>query len=90
MSSAIQIVNTPEVLHGKPRIAGTRIGVLQVGEAVRRNEWTVEETADEFDIDADHVRAALAYYDDHPEVMATLRTQREARKRTIDATTRAE
>ena len=31
----IEIVKTPDVLGGKPRIDGVRVGVLQVGDLVR-------------------------------------------------------
>jgi uncharacterized protein (DUF433 family) len=81
MSKHIEIVKTPEVLGGKPRIEGTRIGVRMIGEMVRRGEWAIEEiTSDEHfpDLTRDGVEAALSYYDDHPDEMETLRAQREA------------
>ncbi|PSP71907.1 DUF433 domain-containing protein [Halobacteriales archaeon QS_3_64_16] len=81
MNKYIEIVKTPEVLGGKPRIKGTRIGVRVIGEMVRRGDWTVEEiTSDEhfLDLTRDGVEAALVYYDDHPDEMETLRAQREA------------
>jgi uncharacterized protein (DUF433 family) len=83
MSSTVQIVKTPDVLHGKPRLEGTRIGVLQVGELVRRQNWSVETVAEQFGLDTAQVRAATDYYDEHPELMETLRAQKDARKRAI-------
>ena len=85
MSSTLQIVKTPDVLHGKPRIEGTRIGVLQVGELVLEQEWTLEEVGEQLDLDMAQVRAATEYYEEHPELMETLRAQKEARKRSIAA-----
>lgn len=81
MSKSIEIVKTPDVLHGKPRIEGTRIGVRMIGDMVRRSDWTVEEVTSDGhfpDLTREQVEAALSYYDDHPDEMETLRTQREA------------
>jgi uncharacterized protein (DUF433 family) len=83
MSTTVRIVKTPDVLHGKPRLEGTRIGVFQIGELVRRQEWDVAEITEEFDLDTAAVNAAIEYYDDHPELMETLRAQHEAGRRSI-------
>ena len=90
MSSTVQIVKTPDVLHGKPRIEGTRVGVLQIGELVREQNWSPEEVADQLNLDGTQVRAAIEYYDDHPELMETLRAQKEARQQSVAAESRAE
>lgn len=90
MSSTVQIVKTPDVLHGKPRLEGTRVGVLQVGDLVRDQDWSIEEAAEQLDLDVAQVRAATDYYDDHPELMETLRTQKEARQQSVAAHSRAE
>ena len=90
MSSTVQIVKTPDVLHGKPRIEGTRVGVLQIGELVRERNWSPEEVVDQLNLDGTQVRAAIEYYDDHPELMETLRAQKEARQRSLAAESRAE
>ena len=90
MSTTVRIVKTPDVLHGKPRIEGTRIGVFQLGELVRQQGWSIEDAVHEFDLDHEQVRVALAYYDDHPEVIETLRAQHRAGIRSIEATTCAE
>lgn len=83
MSTAVKIVKTPDILHGKPRIEGTRIGVFQIGELVRRNEWNVADVTREFDLDRTQVEAAVEYYDEHPELVETLRAQHEAGRRSI-------
>ena len=90
MSTTVRIVKTPDVLHGKPRIEGTRIGVLQVGELVRRQGWTVDDVTREFDLDTEQVRAALDYYDDHPELVETLRAQAESSSRSVQEQSRAD
>lgn len=46
MSSPVRIVKTPEILHGKPRIEGTRVGVVQIGDAVREVGWSIEEASE--------------------------------------------
>ena len=78
MSTTVRIVKTPDVLHGKPRIEGTRVGIFQVGELVRRQGWSLDEVAHEFDLDIEEAEAALDYYDGHPELVETLRAQHEA------------
>ena len=35
---SIEIVTTSDVLHGQPRIEGTRIGVFVIGESIREGE----------------------------------------------------
>ena len=90
MSRTVRIVKTPEVLHGKPRIEGTRIGVFQIGELVRQNGWSIEDVTEQFDIDREQIQAALDYYDDHPEVIETLRAQHQAGVRSLREASRAE
>ena len=90
MSTTVRIVKTPDVLHGKPRLEGTRVGVFTVGELVRHRDWTTADIVEEFDIDDEQARAALAYYDDHPELMETLRAQKNARKESLETATHTE
>ena len=78
MSTHAGIVKTPAVLGGKPRIEGVRVGVLQVGDCVREVGMDVETVMDELRLSREQVAAALDYYDEHPDEMETLRTQREA------------
>lgn len=82
MSTTVRIVKTPDVLHGKPRVEGTRIGVFQVGELVRSAGWSRDEVAAEFDLDRPQIDAAVTYY---PELMETLRVQHEATRRALAA-----
>jgi len=89
MSTTVRIVTTPDVLHGKPRVEGTRVGVLQIGTAVRSQNRSIPEAAEMFDLDEEQVRGALDYYDEHPDLMETLRAQKEARSRAIQSRSRA-
>lgn len=90
MSTTVRIVKTSDVLHGKPRIKGTRVGVFQLGELVRRQEWSLEEAAEQFGLDVAQVQAAVEYYDEHPEPIETLRKRQQARHESIDPESRAE
>jgi uncharacterized protein (DUF433 family) len=84
MSTTVEIVKTPDVLHGKPRLQGTRIGVFTIAAGIREGDWTVESTIESYpDLTRAEVQAALDYYDDHPEAMAVIRTRREAQRRHI-------
>jgi len=83
MSTTVRIVKTPDVLHGKPRIEGTRVGVFQIGTLVREREWSVEDAAAQFDLDVSQIQAAVEYHDEHPELMETLRAQEQARQQSI-------
>ena len=90
MSSTVRVVKTPDVLHGKPRLEGTRVGVLQIGELVQDREWSLDEVADQLDLDVAQVRAAAESGDDHPELMETLRAQKEARQQSVASQSRAD
>lgn len=65
-----------EVLHGVPRVTGTRIGVVHVYDMVVRGAEPAE-VADALDIDLGLVYEALAYYYNHPDEMRAVR-KREA------------
>lgn len=59
------IETSPDVLGGKPRIAGRRIAVAQI---VIWHEWmgrSADEIATEYDLTLSDVYAALAYYYNH-------------------------
>lgn len=90
MSTTVRIVKTPEVLHGKPRIEGTRIGVFQVGEFVRQRGLSIDQVTAQFGLDSEQARAALEYYDGHPELVETLRAQHRAGVRSLREASRAE
>lgn len=73
---AVAIVKSAEVLHGKPRIDGTRIGVFMLGESVRRGGQSVEDLVNAYpDLTGRQIETALAYYDSHPDEMAMLRNE---------------
>ncbi len=58
------IVIDPDVLGGRPAIAGHRIGVMHVATWIQQG-MTAEEIAAEFGISLAEIHAALAYYYDH-------------------------
>ena len=90
MSTTVRIVKTPEVLHGKPRIEGTRVGIFQLGELVCRQDWSLAQVIHEFDLDKQEVKAAVEYYEVHPELVETLRAQHEAGCQRIPRQSRAD
>ena len=69
-----EIVSTPKVLGGKPRIEGRRISVLHVVDRIQSGR-TPEEVTTQFDLTLGEVYTALAYYHEHPEEMRELRQQ---------------
>jgi uncharacterized protein (DUF433 family) len=90
MSPTVRIVQTEDVLHGKPRIEGTRMGVFTLGVAAREHGVGVEELTDEYPaLDREQIEAALDYYDEHPELMEYIRAQKRLRKQEIVAQSRA-
>ena len=72
MSVTIPVVSTPNVLGGKPRIEGTRVGVYQVGSLIREHDWSTAAVAEEFDLTADEIDAALEYYESNPDEMEAI------------------
>jgi len=58
-----RIVVSREVMHGKPRIAGTRITVVQVLDLLAAGKTAAEITSGEYypDLTPDDVRACIAY-----------------------------
>ncbi|RJT02568.1 DUF433 domain-containing protein [Halococcus sp. IIIV-5B] len=71
-----EIVSTPEVLGGKPRIEGRRIGVHQVVSLVVDGDLTPEEMAVRYDLELGDIHRAIAYYYDHPEEIRTVQKRR--------------
>ncbi|WP_394348575.1 DUF433 domain-containing protein [Halonotius roseus] len=74
--SIVTIVETPDTLNGEPRIAETRIGVLDIAELVLDSGYTPADTADQLDLEVTAVYHALVYYHDHTEQMRELRRER--------------
>ena len=90
MSTTVRIVKTPDVLHGRPRIDGTRVGVFTLGAAVRDHGESVEDLLREYpDLDREEIEAATNYYDDHPELMDYIRTQKRLGKQDVLEQSRA-
>ena len=91
MSTTVHIVKTPDVLHGKPRIEGTRIGVFKLGVMAREQDYSIADVLDEHpSLNREQVEAALEYYDEHPELMKTLRAQKRACSQDIREQSRAD
>jgi len=55
-----QIVSTPGVLGGKPRIDGTRISVELILELLSL-EWTIENILEEYNLTREQIFAVLSY-----------------------------
>lgn len=65
-----------DVLGGKPRVAGRRIGVHFIAERVESG-LDPETVADRHDLALADVYRALAYYHEHPDEMAKIDAARE-------------
>ena len=75
------ITTDAEVLHGLPRIEGTRISVLHVYDTVVAGDTDPAGAADALDLSLGDVYEALAYYYNNPGEMRTHRaTQDDARE----------
>lgn len=72
-----EIVRTPDVLGGFPRLAGRRIGVHHVLGKLEAHD-DVEEAAKRLDITPEEVRAAVEYAEAHPDVMTEVRRKCES------------
>lgn len=71
-----EIVATPGVFGGKPRLAGYRIAVIDIAEQLDSGQ-TVAEVAESLDITREAVETAQEYWDGHPEEIAEQRRKRE-------------
>jgi len=85
MSTGIEIVRTPDILHGKPRIDGTRIGVYTLGAAAESGASVDELLAEYPTLDRPQIEAAIEYYESHPELMDYIRMQKAATEHAITA-----
>jgi uncharacterized protein (DUF433 family) len=70
----VAITTDAEVLHGLPRIDGTRISVLHVYDTVVAGDTDPAGAADALDLSLGEVYEALAYYYNNPGEMRTHRT----------------
>ncbi len=68
-----EIVETPNVLGGKPRIEGRRIGVHHIVADVFEGDMSPERIAAEYDLNVADVYRAIAYYYDNPEQIRAIR-----------------
>lgn len=87
MSTGVEIVRTPDILHGKPRIDGTRIGVYTLGAAVESGGSVDELLAEYPTLDRPQIAAAIEHYESHPELMDYIRMQKAATEHAITAET---
>ncbi|WP_435077926.1 DUF433 domain-containing protein [Halococcus sp. AFM35] len=81
-----EIVSTPEVLGGKPRIGGRRIGVHQVVSLVVDGGLTPEEMAVRYDLELADIHRAIAYYYDNPEEIRAVQQRRREKIENADPT----
>lgn len=72
-----RIVADPDVIGGKPRIAGTRVGVHLLGRRVEEGGDDPATVAESLGLDLGDVSLALAYYHHHPEEMRDLERRKE-------------
>ncbi len=56
------IVSTEGTVSGSPRIAGTRVRVIDIVESYQEFGWTLEKIADQYSLDIEQVMDALRYY----------------------------
>jgi uncharacterized protein (DUF433 family) len=84
-ASQSRIVSTEDVLGGKPRIDGTRIGVYFIHERVEGRGLEPQTVADRHDLDVADVYRALTYYYDHPDEMARIEQKREERRENAES-----
>lgn len=81
-----EIVSTPEVLGGKPRIGGRRIGVHQVVSLVVDGDLTPEEMAVRYDLELADIHRAITYYYDNPEEIRAVQQRRREKIDNADPT----
>lgn len=72
-----EIVATPGVLGGKPRLANHRISVVDVVELLDDVGYSVEESAEALEVTVEEIEAARGYWEEHPEEIAAQRRKRE-------------
>jgi uncharacterized protein (DUF433 family) len=60
-----EIVSTPEICSGLPRVQGTRITVKFLATLIDHPDWPLELICEDFGLQASQVYAAWAYYHQH-------------------------
>lgn len=74
--SADEIVRSPDVLGGEPRIAGRRVSVRQVQAMIEERGLSPREVADRLDLTLADAESAVDYYRAHPREMERVRRRR--------------
>ena len=82
---SVEVVRTPDVLDGEPRIAETGVSVLEVWSYVRELGWSREETAAQLSLTDAQIQAALDYCEANPEEIAAVRAERADRETAMAA-----
>jgi uncharacterized protein (DUF433 family) len=82
-----RIVADPDVIGGKPRIAGTRVGVHLLGRRVEECGDDPATVAESLDLDLGDVYLALAYYHNHPDEMHDIERRKERAREQADTLT---
>lgn len=73
------IVSTPGICQGQPRIQGTRITVKFLATMIDHPQWPMEAICENFNLEPAQVHAAWAYYYHHrAEIEAQLQADRQA------------
>jgi len=83
--SSPEVVRTPDVLDGEPRLAGTSVAVLEVWSYVRELEWSHDETARQLSLSEAQIRTAIDYCENNPEEIAAVREARREREAAMAA-----
>lgn len=83
----MSITADEDVLHGLPRLEGTRISVLDVYDAVLAADRTPAEAANGLEISLGEVYEALAYYYNNLEEVRRYRERRESDRDALDSRT---
>ncbi|ERH11708.1 MAG: protein of unknown function (DUF433) [halophilic archaeon J07HB67] len=83
--SSPEVVRTPDVLDGEPRLAETDISVLEVWSYVRELEWSHTETACHLSVSEPQIRAAVDYCEANPEEIAAVQEARRDREAAMAA-----
>ncbi|SFR47400.1 MULTISPECIES: DUF433 domain-containing protein [Halorubrum] len=85
----IPVVSTPNVLGGKPRAEGTRVGVHQVGSLVHEHGRSRAAVTEEFGLTADEVDAAIEYYESNPDETEAIAAEANATRDRLTDVSRA-
>ncbi|KXA91436.1 hypothetical protein AKJ57_01315 [candidate division MSBL1 archaeon SCGC-AAA259A05] len=71
------ICSTRDVLGGRPRIKGTRVGILNVQHWHFEEGLSVEEISENYNLEPEKVEAAIQYIEDNPEEIEQIKRENE-------------